>query len=86
MHDQTEAALPERRRNGAPQERRKNHIGLPQLHGLARDVLVNIEFDGQIVAILGEFHVQPLRQAVERVHQQQDAHQPATGSTPRRYL
>ena len=60
--------------------------GLNKLDGLARDPIVNVELDRQLVAVAGELDVQPLRQAVERVHQQQDAHQPAACTAPRRYL
>ena len=86
MHDQAELALPDRARNGALQERRQNKVRPEQLDGLAGHAIMDVELDRELVTIALELDVQALRQAVERVHQQQDAHQPAARIVPRRYL
>jgi hypothetical protein len=86
MHDQAKRALQHRARNGALQERRQDEVRPEQFDGLAGDAFMDVELDRELVTIKLEFDVQPLRQAVERVHQQQDAHQPAARSVPRRYL
>ena len=75
MHDETQVPLPDRFRDRALQERREHEIGPPQLDGLAGHAIVNVELDRELVAVLRELDVQALRQAVERVHEQQDAHQ-----------
>jgi hypothetical protein len=36
---------------------------------------VNVEFERKFMAVAGELDVEPLREAVEAVHKQQNAHQ-----------
>ena len=86
MHDEAKIPLPYRWRNRALQIRREDYVGSEQLRRFTGHAVVNVEFDRQLVAIAAECDKEALGQAVEGMHEQQDAHQTATGSTPRRYL
>ncbi|WP_347339778.1 hypothetical protein [Bradyrhizobium rifense] len=56
------------------QERRDHKIRPMQRHALARDLGMDVELDRDIVASIPELDMQPLRQAVEGMRQEQDAH------------
>src|ERR1700722_19820494 len=61
MYNEAQKPLPERRRNRALQKRRQYQIRPEQPHRLARDTIVNVQFDRQLVTIAGQLNVQPLR-------------------------
>ncbi len=75
MHDETAHARPYILRNGALEKGGDHDIGRKPMHRIYRHRIIHIEFQGDIVSPLGELDPEPLRQAVERVREQQDAHE-----------
>ena len=61
-------------RDRALQEGRDDQVGREHPHRLDRDRVAHVEFERQLVAGVRQFDPQPLRQAVERMREQQDAH------------
>jgi hypothetical protein len=86
MHDQAYISPPDRCGNGAFQERRENHIRSKEVRCLVGDPIMYIDLDRELVAVAHEVDIEALRQAVECMHQQQDAHQTSAGDGLRRYL
>ena len=74
MNDQTTAGLPDIPRDRSLEKRGEDNVGIEPLDRLARHRVIYIEFDRNIVAALSKRDVQPLRQAVEAVDEEQDAH------------
>jgi hypothetical protein len=88
MHDEADMALPDRLGNRATQVRRDDQIGAEQRHGFLGDAVRNVELDRDFMAAFPQLGAEALRQAVEGVGQEQDAHRQtiskcaATGRPP----
>ncbi len=74
MDDDAAVRTPHRLGNRALQKRRDDKIGPPGRDGLLGDPIVDIELDRHRMARVDELDVEPLRETVERMRQQQDAH------------
>jgi len=74
MDDQTQGVAPNVLGNGALEERGDDHVGPEQVDRLAGRCIVDVELDGNVVAPFAQFHVQALRQAVEGMAEQENAH------------
>ena len=74
VHDQARYPPPDVLGNRALEKRRDDQVGLEQVGRFAGDLVVDVEFDGQLVTAFAQLDVQALRQPVEGMRQQQDLH------------
>lgn len=74
VHDEATHGTPDIVRDRPFQERRDNEVGPIQRNAFAGHVGMDIELDGDLMATLAEFDMQPLRQVVEEMRQKQNAH------------
>ena len=91
VHDEAAMPPPHRLGDRALEEGRDDELGRPERDRLLGDAVVDVELERELVAVARELRPEPLRQAVERVAEEQDAHQqirgncsPASQSTMRR--
>ena len=84
VHDQARMVAENGFGNASLQERGDHQVRAKERHGFLGGLVVDVELDGQLMPALGERHVQSLRQAVEAVGQEQDAHGQAVVRTGRR--
>ena len=80
MHDKTGHSPPYRLRNATLHEGCNHYLGREEPHRLLGYLVVDVEFHRQVMAARRELHVETLRQAVERVGEQQNTHQQILGS------
>ena len=82
VHDQAGVLLPDRLGNRPPQIGSDDEIRPEQRHRLFRHRIGDVELDGNEMAALAQLAIEPLRQAVEGVGQEQYAHFALSGSMP----
>src|SRR5450631_3592526 len=80
MKDDAAMVPPNRFRDPALQERRDDQVRPPERDGFLRDAVGDVELDRNVVARHNQLRIEPLRQAVECVRQDQYAHQQILGS------
>ncbi len=66
--------LPHRVGDAALEEGSDDELGPPKGHGFFGDVVVDVELDRDLMSVLRQLAVEALRQAVEGVREEQDAH------------
>ena len=74
MHDQAKRARQHVRGNGPFEKRGDDEVGLEQIDGFAGVCVVDVELDRNAVTALTQFDMKSLRQAVERMADEQDFH------------
>jgi hypothetical protein len=74
VHHQAHGFAPQRLGDRALEKRRDHQVGTIEARRLDRHRVGDVELDRELVAARGELGVQALREAVEAVREQEDAH------------
>ena len=77
MNDQATIGAPDVFGNGALERSSQHHVRRVQRNRFARHVVVDVELDRQLVPTLGKLDIESLREAVEAMDEEQDAHRAA---------